>query len=62
MIEIKQLLYFRTCVEEGSISTAAEKLYTTQPNVSRVISSLETQMGTTLLHRNARGVVRTSEG
>ncbi len=59
---MKQLLYFRTCVEEGSISTAAEKLYTTQPNVSKVISTLETQIGEKLLHRNARGVFPTTEG
>ena len=35
-MEIKQLEYFAAAVEYGSLNRAAEKLYTTQPNVSRV--------------------------
>lgn len=62
MIEIKQLLYFRTCVDEGSFSQAAERLYTTQPNVSKVIRSLEKDVGARLLHRNGRGVTPTDAG
>lgn len=40
-MEIKQLEYFAAAVEYGSLNRAAEKLYTTQPNVSRVLNSLE---------------------
>ena len=40
-MELKQLEYFTIVCEKGSFSQAAECLYTSQPNVSKVISSLE---------------------
>ena len=43
MIEIKQLQYLVVCADLQSFSRAADVLYTTQPNVSRVIRSLETE-------------------
>ncbi len=62
MIEMKQLYFFLTCVETGSISKAAEILYTTQPNVSKVIRIMEGQLGATLFARKGRGIVPTPEG
>lgn len=62
MIEMKQLQYFRACVETGNFSKAAELLYTTQPNVSRTIKSLENQLGVSLFARTARGIRPTPEG
>lgn len=62
MIEMKQLQYFRTCVETGNFSRAAELLYTTQPNVSRTVKGLERQLGVTLFKRTARGIRPTPEG
>lgn len=62
MIEMKQLQYFRTCVETGNFSKAAELLYTTQPNVSRTVKALERQLGVTLFQRAARGIRPTPEG
>ena len=62
MIEMKQLQYFRACVETGNFSKAAELLYTTQPNVSRTIKSLESQLGVSLFERTARGIRPTPEG
>lgn len=40
-MELRQLEYFMITCEKGSFNQAAECLYTTQPNVSKVISSLE---------------------
>ncbi len=62
MIEMKQLYFFLTCVETGSISKAAEILYTTQPNVSKVIRIMESQLGVTLFARKGRGIIPTPEG
>ena len=40
MLEVKELQYFVVCADLSSFSRAAEVLYTTQPNVSKVIRSL----------------------
>ena len=40
-MELRQLEYIIITCEKGSFNQAAECLYTTQPNVSKVISSLE---------------------
>ena len=44
IMELKQLEYFMVTCEKGSFNKAAECLYTTQPNVSKVISSLEKEL------------------
>ena len=45
LMELRQLEYFMITCEKGSFNQAAECLYTTQPNVSKVISSLEKELG-----------------
>ena len=55
-MEIKQLEYFAAAVEYGSLNRAAEKLYTTQPNVSRVLNSLEKELHVPLLERSNKGI------
>ena len=49
-------------VEYGSLNRAAEKLYTTQPNVSRVLNSLEKELHVTLLERSNKGIKMTPQG
>ena len=44
-MEIKSLQYFLVCAERGSLTSAAEELYTTQPHVSQVIRALEKELG-----------------
>ena len=61
-MDIKQLQYFVMCVDIGSIHKAAEGLITTQPNVSKVIKTLEEELDMTLLKRNRNGVSVTDEG
>ena len=59
MLDLKQLKYFIVCAETGSISEAARLLYTTQPSVSKVIKSLENDMGILLFERMPRGITLT---
>ena len=61
-MELRQLSYFLACARCGSLTTAAEELYTTQPHVSMVIRALEKEMGVQLFHRRANGVELTEAG
>lgn len=61
-MEIKQLEYFVAASEKGSFNKAAECLYTSQPNVSKVILSLEKELGRELFVRNSKGIQLTSFG
>ena len=61
-MEIRQLEYFVTCVREGSLTKAAEALYTSQPHVSQVIGTLENELGAQLFRRGRGGIMLTKEG
>ncbi|MCD8035970.1 MAG: LysR family transcriptional regulator [Clostridiales bacterium] len=61
-MELKQLEFFIAASECGSLSKAAEKLYTSQPNVSKVIRMLEEELGTQLFERTSRGLRLTPYG
>lgn len=62
MIETKQLQYLVVCAQLQSFSKAAETLYTTQPNVSKVIRMLEDELGFPLFVRQSRGITLTARG
>lgn len=61
-LEIKQLEYFVATADHGSLNKAAEQLYTSQPNVSKVIANLEKELGVSLFERNSRGMKITEQG
>lgn len=61
-MDLKQLQYFVTIAEEGSISAAAQKLYMTQPPLSNQIKLLEQELQCTLFERGARRITLTDEG
>ena len=61
-MDIKQLFYFKTIVEEGTISKAAEVLHMAQPPLSMQLKQLEEELGTQLLKRGHRKVELTPEG
>jgi DNA-binding transcriptional LysR family regulator len=61
-MELKQLKFFMVASDCGSLSKAATKLYTSQPNVSKVIKSLEKELGSPLFERTSRGLRLTPYG
>ena len=61
-LKFRQLEVFRTVVETGSISKAADKLNVTQPAVSRTVRELEELFETPLVRRTSRGVIATDSG
>lgn len=61
-MELKELRYFIAVAECGSISKAAEKLFTTQPNLSRQLMKLEEETGQKLLIRGNKKSELTEAG
>lgn len=61
-MDLKQLFYFKTIVEEGSILSASKKLFMSQPPLSKQIQLLEEELNCKLFERGARSIVLTSEG
>lgn len=59
------IVYLKYAVEvakEGTLNSAAKKLFIAQPNLSRAIKELEAEMGITIFERRAKGMVLTPEG
>ena len=61
-VDIRQLLYFTTIAEEGSISAAAKKLHLSQPPLSYQRKLLEEELHLPLIERSARGIALTEAG
>jgi len=53
---------FHTVADAGSFTKAGEAMNLSQSAVSRQISALEDDLGTTLFHRHARGLLLTEQG
>lgn len=53
---------FYSVAKNKSITTAAEKLYISQPAVSQTMKQLETNLKTKLFIRNQKGIILTKEG
>ena len=62
MIEMKELHYFLVCADKCSMSNAATALYTSQPNVSKVIKGLEQKLGYAVFQRDRQGIRLTKKG
>ncbi|NQY96811.1 MAG: LysR family transcriptional regulator [Henriciella sp.] len=53
-MNLRQLQALTAYIEEGSVNSAARKLNTAQPNVTRLLKNLETSLGVSLFDRSAR--------
>lgn len=59
-MQLRQLEYVVTAVEEGSFTAAARRCHVAQPSLSASIAALERELGTPLFHRIGRTIVPTS--
>lgn len=62
MDRIQALRVFVAVLDERSLSAAAEKLGMSLPTVSRILASLERELGVKLVARSARGLAETDGG
>lgn len=61
-MNLQQLRYVVEIARTGSITQAARNLYMGQPNLSKSIKELESEVGISLFRRTAKGVVPTKAG
>ncbi|APE45107.1 pca operon transcription factor PcaQ [Sulfitobacter alexandrii] len=61
-IKMRHLSAFVETVRCGSLKGAAERMFLTQPTVSKTLADLEHILGVTLLHRGRAGIALTREG
>jgi DNA-binding transcriptional LysR family regulator len=62
MLNLKHIEAFVMVADLGSFRRAAERLNTTQPNISNRIAQLEAQLGVSLMERDAGSVRLTPKG
>lgn len=61
-MDIRQMKYFKTIIEEGTISKAAKKLHMAQPPLSMQLKQLEEELGVILLKRGNKQIELTEAG
>jgi DNA-binding transcriptional LysR family regulator len=61
-MDVRALRYFTEVVRQQSFTRAAEKLYVTQPTISKMLRQLEDELGCTLLLREGRKLHLTDSG
>ncbi|EHG6149526.1 LysR family transcriptional regulator [Escherichia fergusonii] len=61
-LDIRLLRYFAVVAEENNMSRAAQRLFMSQPPLSRHIRQLEERLGVTLFERHSKGLTLTNDG
>ena len=61
-IDTRLLRYFAAVAEEGTLTRAAQRLYVSQPALTKQIRQLEAQLGVTLFVRSRSGMTPTADG
>lgn len=61
-MKLSHLRYVIEVAKTGSITRAAQNLYMGQPNLSKAIKDMETDLGFTVFTRSSKGVVPTQRG
>src|ERR1043165_298283 len=61
-VDTRLLRYFAAVAEEGNLSRAAERLFVSQPTLTKQIRQLERLLGTELFTRSRAGMALTEPG
>lgn len=61
-MNLTQLKYFKTVVEQGGVHKASERLHISQPAITTAIKKLETSLNVTLFEKDGRKVKPTTAG
>lgn len=61
-MDFRDLRYFEVIATEGNLGRAAEKLFRTQPALTKCIDRLEAALGAQLFEKNGRGMRLTAAG
>jgi DNA-binding transcriptional LysR family regulator len=61
-MELRALRYFVEVVRQQSFTAAAERMFVTQPTISKMVKALEDEIGSPLLLRDGRQMVLTDAG
>ena len=61
-MDIRELRYFLAVADEQNITKAAERLYISQPSLSKQMSNLEEEIGAPLFIRGGRKITLTDSG
>lgn len=61
-MNILHMKYVVSIAENGSINKAAEELHVAQPNLSRVIKEMESNLGIIFFRRTSKGMLLTPDG
>ncbi len=61
-MELNYLKYFYTVAKEGSFTKASKILRIQQPTISKMVKSLEDQLGLSLMERHKKGIRLTKAG
>lgn len=61
-MELRQLRYFISVCETGSLLRASARLHIAQPALGQQISALENELGVQLFERSNRGMIQTEAG
>ena len=59
---LQQIRYVIAIAETGSMGKAAERLFVSQPSLTKAVQELEKELGLALFTRSSRGVTLTTEG
>jgi len=61
-MDLRQLKYFKTVVEQGGVHRAGERLHISQPAITTAIKKLERYLGVTLFEKEGRNLKTTADG
>ena len=59
---LQQLHYIIEIAKNGSITAAAERLFISQPSLSKAVKEMEQELGILILKRSRHGIAFTAQG